>query len=959
LPKTLTCGRGISCWPKSVNSAVAANDWCRVGAPPRLRRAEVQRQPSHVDSLRKSMNFKKPLSSSCSQLPPPSAPSSRQSSSRLSTTRHSLGSIPPPRLAQTAAATAAAVAFTMKLRGSGSADLHKAFLPPLTPPTSSKKLFPSGQSRDARTTDGGVSPVSLSRPVTPDTQSSTPKHADEALSEAEKAEQSQPGWAAAKDFLARAALDSRSFSKQTVQRIRQVFDRFKDQNSHEMNLSDLHHAASHLGYVGVTKEATLEIARQLSEYPTLTRDEFGQFLELLAVQEQTRIAMVFSKYASKLTKKVAVPNVSAVLHDLGMTSLQMAITESLETAQLSSYKALTVNQFRYFLAAHISSEGFTEAQRTEAREAFDHAREEGKPDLPLHCVGAALARFQGPDAADRWSNLWCRLGSHISSSEESEVKADQALPGASVDFHEFLVWARRLEIQELAPLHAGFRREDRDRDRLVSEGEFLQLLEPDLSVLFSGKLSQVFADANIPDGKLLSFDEVVHVLRTLRSTNNQTKQQIRELEEVFRLFDTDDSGKMDVTEMVDVLMYLGFPSTLEGTQELMRWSDVDGNEELDLSEFMSCMRHHEIMQCKALRSAYDQVAEGEACNHLELSSVLVAMEIFPGQAKLDVMLAEEGLDQLEEFDFRSVCQISQRCRLAVAKVNRQRACFPAKHVQTLEKLWQEYAPSGTMDRGGLICLLSVLELPMNTSKDRETVFSSFDAARLALQIFGVEEVSFADSHMLTFSKLLHLLRLVCVRHRRTVMERELAALNAAGIAQSETVEFREVFRSLALEKACAADAGAVQKAPSNRRRSMPATAPAWEAIDSVTTSSNLRHQAHHAIADLKAFLCVGGKGLQLAVQDVMDLLMDLGVGLSSKQQMELKYKATSFAAQPSDAVDFATFIQLIRWMLDVNLGDINTKTSGNIGAKGFQAASAALSTSLRSRFPASRRASAS
>ncbi|CAE7365535.1 unnamed protein product [Symbiodinium pilosum] len=61
---------------------------------------------------------------------------------------------------------------------------------------------------------------------------------------------------------------------------------------------------------------------------------------------------------------------------------------------------------------------------------------------------------------------------------------------------------------------------------------------------------------------------------------------------------------------------------------------------------------------------------------------------------------------------------------------------------------------------------------------------------------------------------------------------------------------------------------------------------------------------------------------------------------------------------PSLAVDFATFIQLIRWMLDVNLGDINRKISGNSGPKGFQAASAALSVSLRSRFTSSRRASA-
>lgn len=486
----------------------------------------------------------------------------------------------------------------------------------------------------------------------------------------------------------------------------------------------------------------------------------------------------------------------------------------------------------------------------------------------------------------------------------------------------------------------------------------------ELSVVFSSKLSQILLEGGVAPGQLLSFDDAVRVLRNIRSTGNQTKQEIKEFEEVFKLFDSDNSGKMDVTEMVDVLMYLGYNSTLETTQEMMRRSDVDGNDELDCEEFLACMRQHEIMQSRALKSAFGQASDAGTCNHLELATVLLALELFPGQAKLNQMLKEGGMEHLEEFNFRQVCELAKNCRQAVAKVNRQRACFPRKHVQALERLFKEYAPSGTMDRGGLICCLSILDLPMNTMQEREGVLSQLDAARYAAQAFGVEEVSFSDTHMLTFYKLLHLLRLVCVRHRRAVMERELAALNSTGIAQTEVVEFREVFHKLAMEKACSTDGGgaSVQKVASSRRRSQPAppAPPTWEVVESVSASgNNFRYEANYAIAELKAFLCVGGKGPQIFVQDVMDLLLDLGVPLTSKQQIELRYKATVFAAHHNDAVDFASFIQLIRWMLDTNLGDINRKTSGNGAMKGFQAASAALSVSLRSRFTASRRASAS
>ncbi|CAE7944659.1 unnamed protein product [Symbiodinium sp. KB8] len=255
------------------------------------------------------------------------------------------------------------------------------------------------------------------------------------------------------------------------------------------------------------------------------------------------------------------------------------------------------------------------------------------------------------------------------------------------------------------------------------------------------------------------------------------------------------------------------------TRRMMRRSDVDGNDEsqtqLDCEEFLACMRQHEIMQSRALKSAFGQASDAGTCNHLELATVLLALELFPGQAKLNQMLKEGGMEHLEEFNFRQVCELAKNCRQAVAKVNRQRACFPRKHVQALERLFKEYAPSGTMDRGGLICCLSILDLPMNTMQEREGVLSQLDAARYAAQAFGVEEVSFSDTHMLTFYKLLHLLRLVCVRHRRAVMERELAALNSTGIAQTEVVEFREVFHKLAMEKACSTDGGgaSVQKAP--------------------------------------------------------------------------------------------------------------------------------------------------
>eukprot|EP00439_Symbiodinium_sp_Y106_P063332 s2185_g9.t2 len=196
------------------------------------------RQLSHIESLRRSMRSKKSLSSSCTRLEPiPRVPTPTRPASRAENAN-------APRLAQ----TAAAVSFTMKLRATSAAELRKvlalqrsgtqAALPPLTAAPSSKKLMLAVR-RNSGAGKGGrpSSRSSSSRPVTPDTQSSTPLARVDIMDHVALAEKSLPGWVAAQAFLNRACSDGCGISKQERLRVRQVFERFKDQNAHEIHRS--------------------------------------------------------------------------------------------------------------------------------------------------------------------------------------------------------------------------------------------------------------------------------------------------------------------------------------------------------------------------------------------------------------------------------------------------------------------------------------------------------------------------------------------------------------------------------------------------------------------------------------------------------------------------------------------------------------------------------------------------
>ncbi|CAL1127029.1 unnamed protein product [Cladocopium goreaui] len=171
----------------------------------------------------------------------------------------------------------------------------------------------------------------------------------------------------------------------------------------------------------------------------------------------------------------------------------------------------------------------------------------------------------------------------------------------------------------------------------------------------------------------------------------------------------------------------------------------------------------------------------------------------------------------------------------------------------------------------------------------------------------------------------------------TVMRRELKAMKDAQVSHAEVVEFRQVFNQLAIEAKTevaekeAQAAAALAASPGGRRRSMP---------DLSAMARPRRGIENDAVfQELKASLFIGGRALCISVGTVIGMLRSLGVRISEKQLLELTNKVRDFAAvdqgelAQEDAVDFAAFLRVIRWMLNVNFGDINSRAAARLGSK--------------------------
>lgn len=237
-------------------------------------------------------------------------------------------------------------------------------------------------------------------------------------------------------------------------------------------------------------------------------------------------------------------------------------------------------------------------------------------------------------------------------------------------------------------------------------------------------------------------------------------------------------------------------------------------------------------------------------------------------------------------------------------------------------------------------MLQGFGVPMNTLQERDAILALVDPARRSAQVAGADHGEFG-SHMLTFPVLLHLLRKIASNGQMQVMARELKAMKDAKVSHAEVVEFRQVFNQLAIEakleksppKLQALQAAAAAS-PGGRRRSMPdlsammAANPAFSGID-----ADPNFQA------LKASLFINGNALCISVTALIGMLRSLGVRISEKQLLELTNKVRQLAEEEdlavdlTQGVDFAAFLRVIRWMLDVNFGDINTRAASKARTK--------------------------
>merc|ERR1712146_65042 len=85
------------------------------------------------------------------------------------------------------------------------------------------------------------------------------------------------------------------------------------------------------------------------------------------------------------------------------------------------------------------------------------------------------------------------------------------------------------------------------------------------------------------------------------------QDEIEEIKEAFDLFDTDQSGEIDLKELKAAMQSLGYESKNETIFTMLAELDKDGNASLDFEEFLELMSGKEGKDEKDTREEIDKV----------------------------------------------------------------------------------------------------------------------------------------------------------------------------------------------------------------------------------------------------------------------------------------------------------------------------------------------------------------
>lgn len=705
------------------------------------------------------------------------------------------------------------------------------------------------------------------------------------------------------------------FDSGELTRMRATFNRFKVPDTVDVHKDDLTEILSRLGYMMVEEEDVRKIADEATIYSTLDFNEFVGVVEKFSAFEIGQFKVMFDSYDDDGSGSLSTCETQKLMSSLGFTPLKSMIKEALEVVDKDKSGQMEFGEFIHLQAIYRCTEGFTRKEVGILEAIFKGECEEGANSLCATKLRDVLLHFNGPQSHEVCNQLGKEVLVSSRKDHDPASEVESAKP-MMLNFPEVMIWARRLREYEFETYSVEFKKQDKDGSGFIDMQE-IQSLVADLGFTLSKKIVQQFidmvdddwvapdedkdgdgkADVKEKDNKL-DFDEFVNLMLLLRDTDGFTRADLAEFKKTFLRFDDDTSGDVDVLELSDMMRYLGHQSSLDEVHRLIAKVDFNDSGSLDFREFVRLLRVHREVEVQEMRKAFDKRKEPSGL--LPASSVKGALEdcnvAIPDAGKKGS--GTEFKMPSGDMDFDPFVEMVDGLRAIRVAEGRRRAGFSNAEIERFRKMFSDYDAdkSGSIDAGEVANLLVDLGFKLRTKEERDNVLAQVDKAREAAAMVGVTDVGEKNRGTVGFWVLVQLLRVLYNRDDKRLLDRESHAAEQSRFSTHEIEEFREVFLNW------------------------------WSHEKNFEDEEEENRPGQHDKAEPE----VEPDCKEISKDGMRRLLRQLGCNLNHDQRVEMENKISELDQINHHGiahVDFASFLRLMRWMLDSNFADINKHTA--------------------------------
>eukprot|EP00930_Biecheleria_cincta_P038673 TRINITY_DN26560_c0_g1_i1.p1 TRINITY_DN26560_c0_g1~~TRINITY_DN26560_c0_g1_i1.p1 ORF type:complete len:1192 (-),score=217.37 TRINITY_DN26560_c0_g1_i1:69-3644(-) len=311
--------------------------------------------------------------------------------------------------------------------------------------------------------------------------------------------------------------------------------------------------------------------------------------------------------------------------------------------------------------------------------------------------------FKPPNTADKVAYAFKKLSEHNEIHEDDFARAlelcgcvrpvddwikrvSKSLTDYStMNLEEFRTFVQGYKAMQHEAYKKAFEDCDNDGSGLVENSELEELLRSFGIEPMEHVMEEVLAEVDEDGRGELDLHEFEHLMDVILSREGFTKSEYEEFMSLFQRFDRDNSGEIDVKELIAMINWLGYTITPSDLQAIVAEVDVDGSGEINKREFLVCMRKLRDRSLKLVMEVIkvnDQDGSG-TIDRKELFLVLrgLGYEI-ADSAAIDESQTEAGLASVDELGLSQLWRILAVYRLREGMTNEEvESIYAAFHAQ--------------------------------------------------------------------------------------------------------------------------------------------------------------------------------------------------------------------------------------------------------------------------------------